>query len=352
MQLKDHRNENQLFLSRAIVAGALVVIALSVLVARMVQLQIVEHNHFTTLSKDNRVKLVPLPPTRGLIYDRNGVLLAQNRPAYSLEIVPEEVKNIQDTLTRLGRIVAIGEDDLERFHKLKKRKRRFDSVPIRVDLSIEEAARFAVVRHRFQGVDIKARLLRHYPHPQATAHVIGYVGRVSKRDLQNLDASNYAGTSHTGKTGIEKSYEFELHGAVGVRQVEVNSVGRVARVLEHTPPLPGQNLHLHLDIELQETVIAAFGEENGAAVAIDPNNGGILALISKPSYDPNLFVEGISSKAYRALQQNPQRPLYDRVLRGQYPPGSTIKPFVGLAAEKQKCRPFLGLPFLGRELRA
>ncbi len=331
MQIKDHHNEKQLFLGRAITAGGLVILALGLLIGRMVQLQVFEHNHFTTLSKDNRVKLVPLPPTRGLIYDHNGVLLAQNRPAYSLEIIPENVKDIPDTLIRLAQIISITEDDLERFHKLKKRKRRFDSIPIRIDLSMEEAARFAVVHHRFNGVDIKARLLRYYPHPEATAHVIGYVGRISKSDLQNLEVSNYAGSSHTGKTGIERSYEFELHGGVGIRQVEVNSVGRVIRILEHKPPAPGQNLHLHLDIELQKIAMAALGEENGAIAAIDPNSGGILALVSKPSFDPNLFVAGISSKDYQTLQQNPERPLYDRAVSGQYPPGSTIKPFIGLA---------------------
>ena len=331
MQIKDHLREGIDFSSRAIVAGLLVILALALLVGRLAQLQIVEHEHFTTLSKDNRVKLVPLPPTRGLIYDRNGTLLALNRPAYSLEMVPEEVDDIAATLQDLAQVIDISEDDLERFHRLKKRKRRFDSVPIRTNLSIEKAAGFAVHRHRFPGLDIKAQLLRHYPYPDETAHVLGYVGRISKRDLETIDSSNYAGTSHIGKTGVEKSYEAVLHGGVGVQQVEVNSVGRVARILKHDKPLPGQDLHLHLDIGLQQVALEALEEHNGAAVAIDPNSGGILALASKPGYDPNLFVEGISSRNYKALQSNPDRPLYDRALRGQYPPGSTIKPFIGLA---------------------
>ena len=331
MQIKDHLREGMAFSNRAVVAGLLVIVALLVLVGRLAQLQIIEHEHFTTLSKDNRVKLVPLPPTRGLIYDRNGILLALNRPAYSLEMVPEQVEDIEATLEQLAQVIDISEDDLERFDKLKRRKRRFDSVPIRTNLSIEEAAGFAVHRHRFPGLDIKAQLLRHYPFPQETAHVLGYVGRISKRDLENIDSSNYAGTSHIGKTGVEKSYESMLHGGVGVQQVEVNSVGRVARILQHDKPLPGQDLHLHLDIGLQQVALEALGEHNGAVVAIDPANGGILALASKPGYDPNLFVEGISSKNYKALQQNPDRPLYDRALRGQYPPGSTVKTFVGLA---------------------
>ncbi len=331
MQIKDHIREEQAFLGRAIVAALLVMLALLGLGARLIQLQVIEHQHFTTLSKDNRVKLIPLPPTRGLIYDRNGVLLAQNRPAYSLELVPEQVRDIDATLERLSRYIDIGNDDRERFRRLLRRKRRFDSIPIRVNLGLEEAARFAVVRHQFPGVEIKAQLLRHYPFPQATSHLLGYVGRISSRDLKTIDTSNYAGTSHIGKTGIEKSYEAALHGAVGVQQVEVNSVGRVVRILEKTPPQPGQDLHLYLDIDLQQIALDALGDYNGAVVAIDPHNGGILAIASKPGYDPNLFVEGISRRAYKALQTDPRRPLYDRARRGQYPPGSTVKPFIGLA---------------------
>lgn len=331
LEIKDHQREGIAFSNRAIVAGLLVILALCLLTGRLIQLQILEHEHFTTLSKDNRVKLVPLPPTRGLIYDRNGTLLAVNRPAYSLEMVPEEVADIDKSLQALSDIITITEDDLERFQRLKKRKRRFDSVPVRTNLSIEEAAAFAVHRHRFPGMDIKAQLLRHYPFSEQTAHVIGYVGRISKSDLERIDQSNYAGTSHIGKTGIEKSYEAELHGDVGVQQVEVNSVGRVARILKQENPHPGQDLYLHLDIGLQQVALDALGEHNGAAVAIDPNTGGVLALASKPGYDPNLFVEGISSKNYKALRNDRNRPLYDRALRGQYPPGSTVKPFVGLA---------------------
>jgi len=331
MQIKDHIREEQAFLGRTIIAGLLVMLALLGLGARLVQLQVIEHQHFTTLSKDNRVKLIPLAPTRGLIYDRNGVLLAQNRPAYSLELVPEQVKDIDATLERLSHYIAIDADDRERFNRLRRRKRRFDSIPIRVNLDLEEAARFAVVRHRFPGVEIKAQLLRHYPFGEATSHLLGYVGRISSRDLKTIDTSNYAGTSHIGKTGIERSYEAALHGAVGVQQVEVNSIGRVIRILEETPPRPGQDLHLHLDINLQQIALEALGDYNGAVVAIDPRSGAILALASKPGYDPNLFVEGISRRAYRALQNDRHRPLYDRALRGQYPPGSTVKPFIGLA---------------------
>jgi penicillin-binding protein 2 len=331
MQLKDSIRESQAFLTRSIVAGLIVLTAVLVLVWRMVQLQVVEHQHFTTLSRDNRVKVLPLPPTRGLIFDRNGVLLAQNRPAYSLEITPEQVGDLEETIEELGRIIEISDDDRERFWELKQRKRRFDSVPIRVNISQEETAQFSVHRHRFPGVDIKAQLLRHYPFEDITTHVLGYVGRISQRDIERIDASNYAGSSHIGKIGVEKTYESALHGEVGLEQVEVNAAGRRVRTLTQTPPEPGVDIHLHLDIGLQEVATRAFGENIGAAVAIDPQTGGVLAFVSQPGYDPNEFVEGISSKNYKALQQNDSRPLYNRALRGQYPPGSTVKPFMGLA---------------------
>ena len=331
MQLKDTIRENQAFLTRAIAAGMLVLAAVMLLVWRMVQLQVIDHEHFTTLSRDNRVKVVPLPPTRGLIYDSKGVLLAQNRPAYSLEITPEDVDDLDQVLADLGKVIEIGDEDLERFWRLKKRKRRFDSVPIRVNLSPDETAQFAVHRHRFPGIDIKAQLLRHYPHDVKTTHVLGYVGRVSQRDLEQIDASNYAGTSHIGKNGVEKTYESALHGSVGFEQIEINAAGRRVRTLEQTPPEPGVDIHLHLDIALQEVAMEAFGDNNGAIVAINPQNGGVLAFVSQPGYDPNLFVEGISKTDYNMLQSDDDRPLYNRALRGQYPPGSTVKPFMGLA---------------------
>jgi penicillin-binding protein 2 len=331
MHLKDTIRESQAFLNRAIIAGLLVMLAVLVLVWRMAQLQVIEHAHFTTLSRENRVKVVPLPPTRGLIYDRSGVLLAQNRPAYSLEITPEQVGSLDDTLEQLAQVIEIDEEDLERFWKLKSRKRRFDSVPIRVNLSQDETAQFAVHRHRFPGVDIKAQLLRHYPHDVKTTHVLGYVGRISQRDVEQIDSSNYSGTSHIGKNGVEKTYESALHGVVGLEQVEVNAAGRRVRTLEQTPPEPGVDVHLHLDIGLQEVAMEALAQNNGALVAIDPKDGGILAFVSQPGFDPNLFVEGISRKDYAALQENDDRPLYNRALRGQYPPGSTVKPFMGLA---------------------
>ena len=334
-------------------SAIIVVILLGTLVLRLTHLQITNHDHFTTLSHENRVKLVPLPPTRGLIYDRNGVILAQNLPTHSLEITPEQVKNIDQTLTDLAQIITISEDDLSRFHRLRKQKRRFDSIPIKIHLDEKEVARFAVNRHHFPGVDIQARLLRDYPQGESTAHVVGYVARINQKELGEIDTSNYAGTSHIGKTGLEKTYEDTLHGKVGMQQVEVNALGRIIRVLENQAPEPGKDIHLYIDAHLQAAAAKAFGEKNGAAVAIDPNTGGILALVSKPGYDPNLFVEGISSAAYNALQQSDSNPLFDRALRGQYPPGSTAKPFVGLAGletetitfqKKKFCPGFYQLP--------
>jgi len=329
--LKDYLWESRLFRDRAVTAGALVLLLLILLTGRLIDLQVINHEHFTTLSQDNRVKLLPLPPTRGLIYDRNGLILAQNLPTFSLEVTPEQVANIELTLNELGKIITIEERDRKRFDRLKKQRRRFDSIPIKVRLEPKELAIFAVNRHRFPGVDIQAKLLRHYPLGEKTAHVLGYVGRINEQELQVIDTSNYSGTSHIGKNGVEKTYEDILHGQVGLQQVEVNALGRVIRVLKSEPPVPGRDLHLSLDARLQEVAIRAFGEETGAAVAIDPQTGGILALVSNPGFNPNLFVEGISPSDYKALQQSDAKPLFNRAIRGQYPPGSTIKPFIGLA---------------------
>jgi penicillin-binding protein 2 len=330
-ELRDHLRDRHRFFGRAVAAGIGVSALVLVVVARLFALQVVDHQHYTTLSQDNRVKLVPLPPTRGLIYDRNGVVLAQNRPSYSLEITPEQVRDLDKTLAELGKVITISDADLERFQRLRRQKRRFESIPIRVRLTADEAAQFAVHRHRFPGVDVEARLSRHYPHEDKTAHVLGYVGRISEKDLEQIDQSEYAGTSYIGKIGVEKTYEETLHGDVGMQQVEVNALGRIVRVLESTPPAPGRDLHLHIDIRLQEIAMQAFEGRNGAAVVIDPRNGGVLALVSTPGFDPNLFVEGISRDDYAALQADQEKPLYNRAIRGQYPPGSTIKPFVALA---------------------
>jgi penicillin-binding protein 2 len=351
--IKNYHHESQLFLGRALWAAAIVLALLALLVARLVNLQVIGHDHFKTQSRENRVKLVPLPPTRGLIYDRTGLLLAQNIPAYSLEVTPERVEDMGATIERLGELIEISEEDIGRFERLRSQRRRFDSIPLRVRLNQEELARFAVNRHRFPGVDIEAKLVRDYPQAANTAHVLGYVGRINREELERIDVSNYAGTSHIGKLGVEKTYEDVLHGQVGLQQVEVNASGRVLRVLESEPPVPGKDLHLNLDAALQAEAFDALGDYNGSVVAIDPRNGGVLALVSKPGFDPNLFVEGIAPEVYRALMKSEDKPLFNRALRGQYPPGSTIKPFLGLAglesgvvtAEKKEfCPGFYQLP--------
>ncbi len=350
---RDHVIEARLFTGRSIVSVIFLLLFMLILVLRLGKLQLLDHVHFTTKSIDNRVRVEPIPPTRGLIYDRNGVLLAQNLPIYSLEITPEQVKDVDQTIARLKKIMDISEIDLKRFERQRKQKRRFQSIPIRLELTEEEIASFAINRHRFPGVEINAELLRTYPLGKETAHVLGYVGRINEKELETLNVSNYSGTSHIGKIGVEKFYEERLHGEVGMRRVEVNALGRTIRVLESQPPKPGENLHLSLDIKLQREAIAALGEENGAVVAIDPNDGSILAMISNPGFDPNLFVNGISNKDYQELQDSPDNPLFNRALRGRYPPGSTTKPLVGLAGlelqrttkeREQNCRGYFQLP--------
>ncbi|MEJ2528914.1 MAG: penicillin-binding protein 2 [Gammaproteobacteria bacterium] len=357
---KDHIIEARLFTGRAVISTICVLILLLILFLRLADLQLLKHERFTTMSMDNRVRVEPIPPTRGLIYDRNGVLLAQNLPTYSLEITPEKVDDLEQTLSRLGKILPISAADIKRFNSLRKQRRRFDRIPIRVRLSEEEIARFSVNRHRFPGVEIQAKLLRTYPLGEETAHVLGYVGRISEKDLKDLDASNYSGTSHVGKNGVEKFYEEQLHGKVGTRRVEVNALGRVIRVLESEPPTPGANLYLSLDVELQREAIDALGKENGAIVAINPANGSILAMVSNPGFDPNLFVNGISTEDYNALQNSPDKPLFNRALRGRYPPGSTAKPFIGLAGlefrattkgKTENCPGYYQLPGLKHKYR-
>jgi len=329
--LRNYLRESRLFFGRAVVAGVILFALMGLLILRLYELQVVQYDHFKTLSQDNRVKVQPLPPTRGLIYDRNGKLIAFNRPAYSLEITPELVPDLDATLNKISKIIQITPEEYERFHRLRRQKRRFESIPIRINLSRKDAALFSVHRHELPGVDIEARLLRDYPEGEKSAHVLGYVGRISESDLNRLDESNYAGSSYTGKSGIERSYEATLHGTVGLQRVEVNAFGRPVRILEQVKPTPGKDLYLHLDTRLQDAAIQAFGDNTGAAVAIDPKTGGILAMVNQPGFDPNKFVVGISSKDYKVLQEDKKKPLYNRAMRGQYPPGSTVKPFLGLA---------------------
>ncbi len=334
--------ESHVVFVRAVVSAVLVFLMFGGIVARLIHLQIIHHEHFTTLSHDNRVRLEPLPPARGLIFDHKDKILADNIPTFSMEITPEKADDIAGTIEALGHIVHIGEEDRRRFEKLRQQHRRFQGIPIRLQLNEEEVARFALNQYRFPGVDVRANLLRSYPLAALTAHALGYVGRISEQDLDQLDRNQaagqshndraaYAATTHMGKTGLEKYYESTLHGRVGVQQVEVNAKGRALRVLDSQSPTPGRNLHLFLDVELQRVAETALEHFTGAVVAIDPKTGGVLALVSRPSYNANLFVEGISGREFRRLNESDDKPLLNRAIRGQYPPGSTIKPFVALA---------------------
>ncbi len=329
---KKSPDEQSLIGGRVVITGTLILLILAVFVARLFYIQIVQNEHFTTLSKHNRVKVLPIPPIRGLIYSRDGILLADNYPSFSLELIPEKIEDIDATIGRLGELISIDEDDIKRFRKQLGKKRRFESIPLRVNLDQQEVSVLSVTRHRFPGVDIVARLNRYYPHAEDTVHTIGYVGRIDEQDLARLDESNYSGTTHIGKLGIEKHYEDILHGKVGYQQVEVNAQGRVIRILDKVPPEAGKNIYLTLDLSLQRAAMKALEGRRGAIVALQPEDGSVLALVSSPGYDPNLFVNGIDTKSYKSLLGSKDIPLLNRATQGKYPPGSTIKPFLGLAA--------------------
>ena len=331
VHLKDDRLEYRLIRRRLVVSAVIVLALIVTVLIRLYVLQVVDYEHFSTLSDSNRVRIKALPPARGLIFDRNGVVIAKNLPAYRLEIIREQVDDIEETLTRLKHYVDYSDQDLKRYRQSSKRRRPFESIPLRLNLNDDEVARLAVNLHKFKGVEINARLARNYPLNDFGVHALGYVSRIDLDDLSRVDEANYAGTSHIGKLGLERFYEDELHGTVGVQKVEVNAKGRTLRVLDETPPIPGNNLHLTIDSNLQKVAEKAFGDYTGSVVAIDPNNGEILALVSMPTFDPNLFVNGISVKDYASLRDSSSRPLFNRALSGQYPPGSTIKPFYGLA---------------------
>ncbi|MEO6801343.1 MAG: penicillin-binding protein 2 [Rhodanobacter sp.] len=328
--LKEVRDESALFRRRALVGFVLILLGLGGLVGRYVVLQVSRHAEFVTRSTNNRVKPRAIPPARGLIYDRNGIVLADNVPAFRLEVVPEQVKDMPALLARLGKVVPLGQEDIDAFNKQLKQSRRFDSVPLKLHLTEDEIDRFAVSRWRFPNVDVVPYLTRRYPYAGLFAHVVGYVGRIDADDLKRLDPDRYQGTSHVGRSGVERSYEDVLHGTPGYELLEVNADGRTQHVLETHAPTPGRNLYLSIDVRIQKAAEVAFDGRPGAAVAIDPRNGQVLAMLSVPTFDPNLFVNGISQADYRALTTDPDKPLYNRALRGVYPPGSTVKPFLAL----------------------
>ncbi len=316
-------------------AGIIAALLFLALFSRFVWLQLVQYDHFHALAENNRISLVPAPPSRGVIYDRQSMVLAHNYSAYTLEITPSKAGDLEDTIQRLSNIVAIEPGDRKRFKKLMAESKNFESIPIRNLLTEEEAARFAVNRYRFPGVEVKARQFRQYPFGASFSHVIGYIGRIGERDQDRLaeagQDANYKGTDHIGKLGIEARYEPWLHGRTGIEKVETDSSGRAVRVLSRTAPVAGYNFYLNLDAKLQQVAEKVFGDYRGALVALDPRNGGVLALVSKPGFDPNLFVDGIDSATWRELNDSIDRPLINRALRGVYPPGSTLKPFMGLA---------------------
>ncbi len=334
-ELRNHHNELHQFRLRLTVLGFLVLLGFGILASRFYFLQINRYDYYQTLAENNRISVVPIAPNRGLITDRNGVVLAHNFFVYTLEVTPSKIADLDATIAQLAQLVEINNVDLKRFKKLKTQSHDFESVPLRTHLNEIEAAKFAVNRFRFPGVEIKSRLFRHYPQGKMGAHVVGYIGRINDKDLVKLAErevlSNYKGSDHIGKSGLEQSYEAELHGKTGFQQVEIDADGKAVRVLSSTAPVSGNNLVLSADIKLQEIAETAFGERRGALVAIKPSTGEVLALVSMPTFDPNLFVDGIDVENWKLLNDSLDRPLINRPLRGIYPPGSTFKPFVALA---------------------
>lgn len=329
--IKDNRVENRLFLNRIIAAFMLILLLSTGLIVRLVYLQIVGHEHYATLAKDNSIKIEPLVPTRGIIYDRHGKVLAENTQSFSLELIPEQIPDLDDTVARLQKLLSISDEKVELYQRQRKRQKRFTSTALLIGMSDEEIAKFAVVRPYFPGVDIKTRLVRNYPYKELASHVLGYVSRINETEMKTLPAAEYRGSTHIGKLGIEAAYETQLHGITGYAEIETNVQARAINTVNSVAPDPGANLYLTLDIDLQKTAYDALEEFNGAVVAIEIKTGGVLVFASRPGFDPNPFVVGIANDAYQALQASDSQPLYNRALRGLYPPGSTIKPFLALA---------------------
>ena len=336
IEIRDSERELDRFRRRLAILGFFVLAAFGLLLLRFFYLQVIQHSHYSTLAEANRISILPIAPHRGIIVDRNGIQLAHNYSAYTLEITPSKVQSLEGTIDSLAGIIDITPRDRRRFRKLLEESKSFESLPIRTRLSDEEIARFAVHRYRFPGVEAKARLFRQYPQGEMFSHVVGHIGRINQREVEQLEKderlANYRGSDYIGKTGLEQSYEKFLHGTTGVEEVEVDSGGRAVRTLSRTPPVSGNNLVLNLDAKLQEVAYNAFGDRRGALVAIDPATGGILAFVSKPGFDPNLFVDGIDPQSWSELNGSPDKPLLNRASAGTYPPGSTFKPFMALAA--------------------
>lgn len=337
-ELKNLEQELGRFRARLWAAAGFVLFCFGLLVFRLVVLQVVRHDDLATQAENNRISVVPIVPNRGLIVDRHGVVLANNYAAYTLEITPSKVDNLEQTIEDLSQIVDIQTRDRRRFKRLREESKSFESIPIRTRLTDEEVARFTAQRFRFPGVDIQARLFRHYPYGELASHVLGYIGRINPREAEAMEdwpeeeLANYRGTEYIGKLGVEQSYEAQLHGNTGFEEVETSAGGRAVRRLRSRPATPGSTIHLSIDIKLQGLIERLYGDRRGAMVVIDPRNGEVLAFVSKPTFDPNLFVDGIDSENWKELNESPDKPLLNRALRGTYPPGSTYKPFMALAA--------------------
>ncbi len=334
-EVKNPQHEQHYFRLRLGFTAFFVVSLFGLLALRFIYLQITQYTHYQTLAENNRISMVPIVPNRGLILDKNGVVLAHNFFVYTLEITPSKVDNLETTITELGQLLEISKSDRKRFDKLKSESRNFESIPIRTHLNEIEAAHFAVNHYRFAGVEIKSRLYRHYPMGKFAAHAIGYIGRINNKDLLALeksgDLSNYKGSYHIGKSGVEQFYETQLHGQTGFEQVETDADGHAVRVISRSAPVPGKDLVLSIDSKLQEIAETAFGNRRGALVAINPKTGAVLSYVSQPGFDPNLFVDGIDVDNWKGLNESLDKPLVNRPIRGIYPPGSTFKPFVAMA---------------------
>jgi len=340
--LKDRDSESALIKRRVYLAGLFILLFITLLLSRVFFLTVLQNDHYTTKAKENRQKILPIAPIRGLIYSDSGVILAENKPTYSLQVIPEKIPDIDQLIRELRKIIHIGDEDVEQFKKLSGKKRRFERLPLRTDLNENEVALFSVNRHLFSSIDVVEGFNRHYPQGEEFVHSIGYVARIDENGLKNISKlgkdSNYSATTHIGKLGIEESYESYLHGEVGYQKVEVNAAGRVIRVLERESPKPGKNLYLTINLSLQRIATESLNGRRGAVVAIDPRDGKILTFVSSPTYNPNDFASGIDKQSYKALISSKDRPLVNRVIQGKYPPGSTIKPFLALIALEGEMR--------------
>lgn len=367
VRIKDHHAEQQLFEQRAVVAAVVMLIALGMVIARLVWLQVVKYDYFSELSQGNRIRIEPVPPNRGLILDRNGAVLATNAPSYQLELTREQVEDVDGTLAGIAELGLIDKAEIPTLKRDIRGRRAFDAVPIKLQLTEEELARFAARRHNFPGVEIRPRLTRFYPLAESSVHALGYVGAISEEDKKRLNIDDYAGTTLTGKNGVEYSFEAQLHGKAGFQQVLVNAQGRsVERIgdeaakLERREPVAGNDLFLTIDMKVQQVAEEALRGQRASAVAIDPANGDIIAFVSTPAFDPNLFARGLTRQQYLALTEDPTRPMYDRALRGVYPPGSTVKPIFAMAGletgvvtphDTRYCRGIWSAPGYGRARR-